>query len=91
MYPRDSFGGPFQPRSSSAPLSENSVSAYPRPKGPIRLSTGKEETTLEKIWGPLFDEECNPTLRLGQLLRGLAVHIVSDPGMGTKMKPKENH
>ena len=35
-----------------------------------------EETTLEKVWGQLFDEVGNPTLRLGQLLRGLAVHIV---------------
>ena len=47
-----------------------------RPKGPTRLSTSKEETTLEKIWGQLFDEEGLPTARLGQFLRGLAVHIV---------------
>lgn len=48
-----------------------------RPKGPSRLSTGKGETTLEKIWGQLFDEEGHPTVRLGQFLRGLAVHLVS--------------
>lgn len=89
MYSREPFGGPVQPRSSSAPLSEKSDSAYTRPKGPSRLSTGKEETTLEKIWGPLFDEECNPTLKLGQLLRGLAIHIVSDPGTWTMIKPQE--
>lgn len=89
MYSREPLGGPFQPRSSSAPLSEHSDSAYLRPKGPSRLSTGKEETTLEKIWGPLFDEDCNPTLRLGQLLRGLAVHIVSDSGVWTMTNPKE--
>lgn len=90
MYSREPLGGPLQPRSSSAPLSENSDSAYSRPKGPSRLSTGKEETTLEKIWGPLFDEECNPTLRLGQLLRGLAVHIVSDPGGLTMIQPRDH-
>lgn len=91
MYPRDSFGAPLQQRSSSAPLSEHSDSPYARPKGPRRLSTGKEETTLEKIWGQLFDEECNPTLRLGQLLRGLAVHIVSNPGVLPVMQVEESH
>ena len=62
---------------SSSPLSQTSESGHIRPKGPARLSTSQEETTLEKIWGPLFDENGNPTPRLGQLLRGLAVHIVS--------------
>jgi hypothetical protein len=33
-------------------------------------------TTLEKIWGKLF-EEGKPTKRVGQLLRGIAVHLVS--------------
>ena len=67
----------FSDRRPSSPLSQSSESSHTRPKGPIRLSTGKEETTLEKIWGQLFDEECHPTPRLGQFLRGLAVHIVS--------------
>ena len=40
-----------------------------------RLSTEKEITTLERIWSPLFDEESRPTLKLGQLLRGLALHV----------------
>jgi hypothetical protein len=47
-----------------------------RPKGPPRLSTATEETTLEKIWGPLFDSNGAATPRLKQFLRGLAVHIV---------------
>lgn len=34
-------------------------------------------TTLEKIWQPLFDNG-NPTVRLGQFLRGLAKHIIED-------------
>lgn len=69
----------FSPRRrSSSPQSQMSepVEKPTRPKGPSRLSTSKEETTLERIWGQLFDEEGHPTARLGQLLRGLAVHIV---------------
>ena len=53
--------------------------SHARPRGPARLSTSKEETTLEKIWGQLFDEQGNATARLGQFLRGLAIHLVSNP------------
>lgn len=49
-----------------------------RPRGPVRLCTGDGETTVEKIWGPLFDEHGRPTIRLGQFLRGIAVHIIED-------------
>ena len=68
----------FQDRRASSPLSQSSTGSRSpsRPKGPERLSTGSNETTLEKIWGPLFDEHGKATKRLGQLLRGLAVHIV---------------
>jgi hypothetical protein len=31
---------------------------------------------LERVWGQLFDKEGNSTARLGQLLRGIAVHLV---------------
>ena len=34
-------------------------------------------TTVEKIWGPLF-EGSRPTARLGQFLRGLALHLIED-------------
>ena len=67
------------PRGSSSPHSQTSESSDKppvRPRGPARLSTSKAETTLEKIWGQLFDEDGHPTKRLGQFLRGLAVHIV---------------
>lgn len=47
-----------------------------RPKPPSRETTVTEMTTLEKIWGKLF-EEGRPTKRLGQLLRGIAFHLVS--------------
>lgn len=66
----------FYDRRTSSPLSQTSDSGQTRPKGPARLSTAVEETTLEKIWGQLFDEGGHPTPRLSQFLRGLAVHIV---------------
>ncbi len=78
--PLETKGAQFSPpKTSSSPQSQSShLNDKPqvRPKGPSRLSTAKEETTLEKIWGQLFDEDCHPTTRLGQFLRGLAVHIV---------------
>ena len=43
-----------------------------------------EATTLEKIWQPLFDNG-NPTMRLGQFLRGLAIHLIDD------YEPKGSH
>lgn len=63
-------------RKSSLPSTQSSDPDHRRPKGPVRLSTSLEETTLEKIWGQLFDEAGHPTVRLGQFLRGLAIHIV---------------
>jgi hypothetical protein len=44
---------------------------------PTRSMTGEEETVIEKMWQPLFDSEGQPTARLGQFLRGLALHLVS--------------
>ena len=46
-----------------------------RPKAPIRNPT--EITILDKIWGPLFEGN-RPTARLGQFLRGLALHLIED-------------
>lgn len=60
-------------------------SASLRPKGPVRLTTEFEETTLERIWGPLFDEGGRSTPRLGQFLRGLALHIVRVSGSPTML------
>ncbi|KAK3704174.1 hypothetical protein LTR37_014014 [Vermiconidia calcicola] len=36
-----------------------------------------EETPLEKFWQPLFDSG-NPTMRLSQFLRGVALHLIDD-------------
>lgn len=46
-----------------------------RPKPPDRDATVMEMTTLERIWGKLF-EDGKATKRLGQFLRGIAVHLV---------------
>jgi hypothetical protein len=46
-----------------------------RPKPPDRDATVTEMTTLERIWGKLF-EDGKPTNRLGQFLRGIALHLV---------------
>ncbi|KAK3675028.1 hypothetical protein LTR78_004961 [Recurvomyces mirabilis] len=48
-----------------------------RARPPRIPSDVAEITTLEKIWRPLF-EDGNPTQRLGELLRGLALHLVED-------------
>jgi hypothetical protein len=63
-------------RETERPASVSSIKSEDRPKAPERIATAMEETTLEKIWGTLFDED-KPTPRLGQFLRGLAVHLVS--------------
>lgn len=70
------FSPPRGSLSSQSHTSDSSDRVYTRPKGPPRLSTSTKVTTLEKIWGQLFDEESHPTVRLGQLLRGLAIHLV---------------
>jgi hypothetical protein len=44
--------------------------------GLSRTYTMEEITTLQKIWGKLFDDG-KPTEKLSQFLRGIAVHLVS--------------
>ncbi len=66
---------PISPASAATPPNEVRSEKAERPKAPTRKST--EITTLEKIWGPLF-EGSRPTVRLGQFLRGLALHLIED-------------
>ena len=63
-------------RRPSSRTSNRSDTKELRPKPVAREPSSKEETTLEKIWGQLFDMENVPTARLKQFLRGLAVHLV---------------
>ena len=45
------------------------------------MATEETYTPIEKMWQRLFDVQGQPTARLGQFLRGLAVHLVrSDAG-----------
>ncbi|KAJ5129388.1 uncharacterized protein N7515_005427 [Penicillium bovifimosum] len=48
-----------------------------RPKGPERDATVVGMSTLERYWGKLF-EDGKPTKRLGQFLRGIAMHLIED-------------
>ncbi|THC88507.1 hypothetical protein EYZ11_012041 [Aspergillus tanneri] len=72
--------------------SDYSQNMEPRPKPPSRDAdvTVTELTTLEKIWGKLF-ENGKPTDRLGQFLRGIAVHLIEDypPGNTLVIVPEK--
>jgi hypothetical protein len=48
-----------------------------RRPSPSRAKTDEDETVVEKMWQPLFDANGDATPRLGQFLRGLALHLVS--------------
>ncbi|KAL3474953.1 hypothetical protein BJX99DRAFT_247874 [Aspergillus californicus] len=61
-------------RESPSQFSEHIQRPDSRPK-PQRNDTFP--TTLEKIWGNLF-EEGKPTPRLGQFLRGIATHLIEN-------------
>ena len=63
-------GSPSGVRFSDRPLPT-------RPTGGPRNYSSLELSTIDQKWGRLFDNEGNPTQRLGQFLRGLANHIVS--------------
>ena len=57
---------------------ERSQDNFRRPPPLQRLSTGGDMTTIEKIWGSLFDKAGEATPRLGQFLRGIAIHLIED-------------
>lgn len=66
---------------SEAVYLRHTKAGNPRGKQRLEHSTDhEEETVVEKIWGPLFDHKGNPTPRLGQFLRGLALHLVRTRG-----------
>ncbi|KIX04060.1 uncharacterized protein Z518_07613 [Rhinocladiella mackenziei CBS 650.93] len=68
------------PLSQGGRLSEGDIPQErpSRPKGPKRMPTGGDTTTLERVWGVLFNEQGQATPRLGQFLRGIAVHLIED-------------
>jgi hypothetical protein len=74
---------PINDRRAISPLSQpgqasESETNDSRPKGPKRMSTGGDVTILERVWGQLFTEQGQATPRLGQFLRGIAVHLIED-------------
>ncbi|PWY89547.1 hypothetical protein BO94DRAFT_584799 [Aspergillus sclerotioniger CBS 115572] len=78
LFPGSSLGQSAERHGSPASqLSHQSQNMESRPKPPSREDTVTEMTTLEKIWGKLF-EDGKPTERLGQFLRGVAVHLIED-------------
>ncbi|KAK6433873.1 hypothetical protein LTR95_009946 [Oleoguttula sp. CCFEE 5521] len=66
-------------RDSQDSATSNSRGEAPRPRvrPAAAMAPLEEPTTLERIWKPLFDNG-NPTVRLGQFLRGLAIHLIDD-------------
>ncbi|EED22397.1 conserved hypothetical protein [Talaromyces stipitatus ATCC 10500] len=75
-----------QPKTSP---DNRSGSVLERNTVPARTSTDNM-STLEKIWGKMF-EDGQPTPRLGQLLRGIAVHLIEDypPGNTIVVVPEK--
>lgn len=49
-----------------------------RPSAGLRTYSSLELSTIDKRWGRLFDNEGSPTERLGQILRGLANHLIEE-------------
>lgn len=84
---QSSFRAPSPPvdRRAVSPLSQpghasasESEATQSRPKGPKRMSTGGDVTIVERVWGQLFTEQGKATPRLGQFLRGIAIHLIED-------------
>ncbi|KAI5270310.1 hypothetical protein E4T47_06280 [Aureobasidium subglaciale] len=68
------FSRPDKSSSDTSPVRTEGIRSRP-PQ--TRMPSTFEETVLEKAWQPLFVSG-QPTLRLGQFLRGLALHIIED-------------
>ncbi|KAJ5688712.1 hypothetical protein N7462_003104 [Penicillium macrosclerotiorum] len=81
---------PMHRRTPSISSQSSHKTDVTRPKPPSRDATVMEMTTLEKIWGKLF-EDGKPTKRLGQFLRGIASHLIEDypPGNTLVVTPEK--
>jgi hypothetical protein len=60
----------------SAPSEVPSQRPSARPAAAPRMATD-DYTPIEKMWQRLFDQDDQPLPRLGEFLRGLALHLVS--------------
>jgi hypothetical protein len=70
---------PDKSRQPSNVSSQTIPDSPPKSRPPLaaREPTDGDATIVEKTWKPLFTSDGAPTPRLGQFLRGLAIHLVS--------------
>lgn len=62
---------------SSAPVDIPSQERAPERPPPVARMATDDFTPIEKMWQRLFDSDGQPLPRLGEFLRGLAMHLVS--------------
>ncbi|KAF9738164.1 hypothetical protein PMIN06_005208 [Paraphaeosphaeria minitans] len=62
----------------NAPVDIAHQHSIPRPAAPPRMPTDSDLTPIERRWQHLFDLQGQPTPRLGEFLRGLAIHLIDD-------------
>lgn len=63
----------------------------PSRSSPVELAD--RHSTVDQIWGKLFDKRGDPTERLGQLLRGIANYIIAEysPANSLVLTPEKLH
>ncbi|RMD41750.1 hypothetical protein DV735_g3367, partial [Chaetothyriales sp. CBS 134920] len=67
------------PSNKSSRSAENGKDDHSsRPKGPQGISSDEDFTIVERAWGELFTKQGEGTARLGQFLRGIALHLITD-------------
>lgn len=71
----DETDTPTPKNTQSDPIDTPAASSTTRPGPPLRMAT-EDCTPIERKWQRLFDPDNQPLPRLGQFLRGLALHLV---------------
>jgi hypothetical protein len=72
---------PTPRHSSSAPIHTPSIDKAPERPAPAARMATDDFTPIEKMWQRLFDPDGQPLPRLGEFLRGLAMHLVRSPDL----------
>lgn len=76
-YTKSSSRAPRRDRRSSESMDQYDGQSTQSRTRAAPVPEEMEETTLERIWQPLFDRG-KPLPRLGEFLRGIAIHIIED-------------